>query len=125
MNAEIIRVTTGGSEVRAAIARTIQIVGEGTTRRSDGNPDAVWFGIGGRATGSVWPNPLYPDMARHDLVISVEGNVDKHRGAKAEASQLFDLLAANTDWGLDLWYFDDGDGPSRSRPPRTELASAG
>lgn len=75
------------------------------------DPRSVFFGYLD-AAASI--GPFHHE--EFDCAIHLERQGASHLGAKGQASALFDLLAVNTDWGLELLYHDGGEDPDRVRP---------
>jgi hypothetical protein len=110
VNSEHIRIDSGGmgtDEVRATVLR---FAGNPEIGSSD-DPEAVFFGFQ-RAAASIGPF----GFDGFDFAIHLERAGASHLGAKEDASALFDLLAANTGWGLELLYNDGGEEADRTRP---------
>ena len=122
MNAEHIQITTSGWTLHEAIAKVLALAGDPETQPSDGNSRMLWFGFGGTAVG-IGPNPWFPDEEHADLFMSFDTRFGQEDKAKGDAEQMYRLLAAGTDWGLELT-FHDSDEPARTRPPRTAIGVA-
>jgi hypothetical protein len=119
VNSEHILIYTGGAQPAGSVIETVLVLVGNPETGPTGRPDAVFFGFR-EAAASIGPSR----SKGVEVSIILERAGASHLGAKDDASALFDLLAANTDWGLELLYNDGGEEPDRVRPLLTGQGGA-
>jgi hypothetical protein len=113
VNCEHIDIGTGGEQSSEAVIETVLHLAGGPQTAPTGRPGALFFGFR-RAAVSIGPSDFDENI---EVSLHLERAGASHLGAKDDADALFDLLAAKTDWRLELRYNDGRDeGPDRMRP---------